>query len=418
MQDTGGWNWEPGKKVVFDTSQIAGEVQWIEELYASPDGEKAGCVACTDEAEFGVCVNGEFWEDRYEKAVTPKFTPDGRFVVTVSADMEWTLAVDGQSWPEGYGFVWHQLFGGETIACAVQQDMRYGMSVNGEIWGNLYDNANNFSISADGTRTACAVQVKGMAAADIAAFKAGVFSIAVDGEAWDEQFINCYTPVFSADNSKVACQVRRTLYDYTIAVNGKTWDANFQGTWEPVFNPLSAEVFAPVRVAGKWGMARDGQIDWEAKWAQLWKPQFSADVSNLFAICAVDYGKFTVIRNKAPWQVSFPVMRDLVLCPAGQRAAAIATLDANTTYTVVVDGKPWQTTFDMLFAPVFSPDSNHVAVRGLIGDKWVVAVNDKIYAQSFDRAFDPVFNSDATKVLIKGAQEGKALRIVANVKDF
>lgn len=418
MQDTSGWNWDPGKRVVFDTTKIAGEVQWMEELYVSPDGEKAGCVACTDEAEFGVCVNGEFWEERYEKAVTPKFAPDGRFVVTVSADMEWTLAVDGESWPEGYGFVWKHLFAGDAIACAVQQDMRYGMSVNGELWETLFENANNFAISADGSKAACAVQVKNMAAADIAAFQAGVYSVAVDGTPWDEVFMNCYTPTFNADGSSVACQVRRTLYDYSIAVDGKVWDSNYQSVWEPVFHPVSGEVYAPVRLAGKWGMAKDGQLVWDAKWTQLWQPQFNADGSNLFAICATDFGKFTVIKNKAPWAVSFPVVRDLVLCPAGRRAAAVATTDSNKTYTVVVDGKPWDTTFDMLFAPVFSPDSNHVAIRGIIGDKWVVAVDGKVCSESFGRTFDPVFSDDSSKVLVKGEQDGKAVRIVADVKDF
>ncbi|MBU1248776.1 MAG: WD40 repeat domain-containing protein [Proteobacteria bacterium] len=417
MQDTSGWSWDPGKSVVCDTTKISGEVQWLEELFASPDGEKAGCVACTDDAEFGVYVNDEFWENRYEKAITPKFTPDGRLVVTVSADMEWTLAVDGESWPEGYGFVWDHKFAAGKIACAVQQDMQYGMSVDGEIWETLYENANNFVLSPDGSSTACAVQVQRTAAADIGAFKSGVFSIAVDGKAWSEVFMNCYTPCFNADSSSVACQVRRTLSDYSIAVDGKVWDNNFQCVWEPLFHPITGEVFAPVRLGGKWGMAKDGQVIWDAKWTQLWQPQFNADGSNLFAICATDFGKFTVIKNKAPWSATFPVVRDLVMSPDGQRAAVVVKT-GKETYGVVVDGKLVGGDYDMLFAPVFSPDSNNVAIRGRKGADWVVVMNGKPYTEGFDRCFDPVFSPDSSMVLIKGATHGKVERIVAPLNQF
>ncbi len=417
MQDTSGWNWDPGKRVVFDTAKIAGEVQWMEEMFISPDGEKAGCVACTAEAEFGVCVNGEFWEERYEKAITPAFTPDGRFMVIVSSDMEWTPAVDGKSWEAGYGFVWGTKFAADSIAVCIQQDMKYGMSLNGEVWPTLYENANNWALSADGKSTAAAVQVERLAAADIAAFKQGVFSIAVNGKAWDEVFMNCYTPAFDPAGKRVACQVRRTLYDYSIAVDGKVWSNNFQCVWEPLFHPVTGQVFAPVRLGGKWGMAADGEVVWSTKWTQLWQPQFNADGSSLYAIGAVDFGKFTVIKNKAAWPVTFPVVRDMVLCPAGERVAAVGkTKDDN--YHVVVEGKVWDGDYDMLFAPVFSPDSKHVAIRGKKDDKWVVVVDGKPYSEGFDHSYEPVFSDDSSKVLIKGEQAGKAVRIVAEVKDF
>lgn len=416
MQDTSGWNWDPGKRVVADTTAVAGEVQWLEEPYVSPDGEKAACIACTDEAEFGICINGELGEDRYEKAILPQFAPDGRLVVIVSQDMEWFPYVDGELPEEGYGFLWGTRFAGDTIAICAQQDMRYGMLLNGEPWPNFFENANNWSLSKDGARSCAAVQVKSTAAADIAAFQQGVFSVAVDGVAWDSVFMNCYTPVFNPAGTSVACQVRRTLYDYSIAVDGKGWDKNFPCVWEPAFNPATGAVVAPVRIAGKWGMAQDGDMLWEPKWTQLWQEQFSPDGEKLWAIAAVDFGKFTVAVNKAAWAPTFPVVHDLVLSPDGRRAAAICK--DGTVYRVMVDGKVWDGKYDMLWPAVFSADGANVACVAEKGGEYTVVVNGKPYAESFEHAFTPAFSPDGSKVLVKGAKNGKVERIVADLGQF
>lgn len=417
MQDTKSWNWDPGKRVVIDAAKCSDGVQWLEELYVSPDGERCAAVACTDEAEFGICVNGEFGEDRYEKAIIPRFTPDGKFAALVSQDMEWFVNVDGENWPEGYGFIWDMKFAGDSISVAVQQDMRYGMALNGETWENLFDNANQFAISPDGKSVGCAVQVEPMGQAEIFKFQSGVYSVAVNGKVWDERFVNCYTPVFNADGSKCAAQVRRSLYDYTIAVNGKVWDKNYNCVWEPVFDPSDGSVVAPVRIAGKWGLDKDGQTFWEPKWTQLWQEQFSADGKNLFAICAPSYGNFTVIKNKASWNPAFPSVTDLVVAPNGESAAVIGR-NKDATYQMMVDGKVLDAKYDMLWPAVFSPDSAHVAFLAEKDGQFTIVVDGKPYSESFDRAFMPAFSPDSDKVLIKGVKGTEVSRTVAGLGDF
>ncbi|MGE4552132.1 MAG: electron transfer complex subunit TmcD [Desulfovibrionaceae bacterium] len=418
MIDTSGWDWSPGKREVADTAAFAEGAQWVEEFQASPDGEKLAVVVRTEDEDFAVRINGEDWgEDRYEKAYNLRFAPDGRLMACVSVDMEWTMAVDGESWPEGYGFIMRPRFVADSVFCGIQQDMRYGCSLNGAAWETLYDNANQFAADAAGEHTAAVIQAEPLAQADIYKYQSGIFTVAVDGTPWAERFVNCYTPVFAPDASKVACQVRRSLYDYTIAVDGKVWGKNYQCVWEPAFNPATGAVVAPVRVGGKWGLAQDNDMIWDPLYFQLWQQQFSPCGKNIFAICAPSFGEFTVIKNKAPWGVTFPVVTDLRLSPDGQRACAIGR-DGDARYHLMLDGAVWPGAYDMLFWPVFSPDSAHVAIRADKGGRQVILVDGKPYGEDFEQAFDPAFSPDSKSVLIKGLKNGKFTRIVAALSDF
>ncbi len=91
---------------------------------------------------------------------------------------EWTLSVDGKHWPENYGYIWRTTFGPEgTVICAVQQDTKYGMGVDGVLWENFFENANNFTVGNDGKSTAAVVQVKSLGQADIETFQKGIFQL-------------------------------------------------------------------------------------------------------------------------------------------------------------------------------------------------------------------------------------------------
>lgn len=415
MQNINGWNWEPGRDV-RSYADCAQSSEWLEEWCVSPDGETVAQVACTAPAEFALCINGKLSENIFEKIICPTFTPDGRLVAFVSQDMEWFVSVDDQTGEEGYGFLWDSMWAGGTVAAAVQQDMQYGMVVNGIIWDNLFENANNFALSPDGSKSAAAVQVKSLGQADVFTFQKGIFQVAVDGEPIGDAFMNVWTPSFNADGSIVAAQVRETLYDYTIAVDGKAWDAKFQTVWEPRFNPRTGAVVAPVRQGGKWGMAQDGQVIWPARYAQLWHQQF-ADSGDLWAICAVDFGKFTVVCNDKPCQLTAPVVYDLTVSPDGQRGAAMAR-DGYQIHALLCDTGQSQGTFEMVWKPVFSADSSHVGVRVKKGGKQTIMVNGKTYGEEFDQCFDPVFSPDSSKVLIKARNGAEYVRIVAAVSEF
>ena len=66
MVDTSNWDWDTGEKQI-DMSGWAGNFQWVEEPYASPDGESVAAIVNVDEGEFKVCVNGRVSDETYDK---------------------------------------------------------------------------------------------------------------------------------------------------------------------------------------------------------------------------------------------------------------------------------------------------------------------------------------------------------------
>ncbi len=414
------WDWERGKKTVLSSVAAKPGYLWQEESLVSPDGETFSAVVRLEDESFTLRVNNEEWPESYEKAWLPRFCPDGRLTALVMADDEWTLAVDGAPWEERFAFIWGTMFGPEgQIYAAIQQDMRYGICADGTAWDTLYINATDFSLRADGRKTAAVVQVSPLKQADISGFFSGVYSVAVDGEAWDASFMNVWTPVFDGrGGERVAAQVRLNSYEYTIAINGEPWPTAYNCVWAPSFDPATGALAAPVRAGGRWGMAVDAALAWKPRYHQCWQQQWSPDGKHLWAVVAPEYGKFTVARNDSPWRETFPCITDLTLSPDGGRAAALAS-HLNDGFCVVVDGAAWQGSWDMAWRPVFSPDGGHVAalVRGS-GGSMTYLVDNKPVGESFSRAWAPAFSPDGRSLLMRGIQNGSLVRVVMPLADI
>ncbi|MBW2195302.1 MAG: WD40 repeat domain-containing protein, partial [Deltaproteobacteria bacterium] len=91
MVDTNSWDWDTGEKVLADTSSWKDKFEWVEEFQASPDGEKVTAIVKTGEGEFNVCVNGQTWENPFDRIWCLRFGPDGRLACIISANAEWTV---------------------------------------------------------------------------------------------------------------------------------------------------------------------------------------------------------------------------------------------------------------------------------------------------------------------------------------
>ena len=181
MQHSDHWDWDSAHKAI-PFSPWKGQFEWVEEPQASPDGETVAAIVKTGDAQFNVCANGAIWETPFEKIWHLRFAPDGRLTAIVSDSGEWTLAVDGVPWENRFGYVWEPRFSadGTSIAVKFQQDMRYGMAVNDAPWTTTFANMTCATLSADGRRSAAAVQVENFGEADIAAFQKETFSAALD----------------------------------------------------------------------------------------------------------------------------------------------------------------------------------------------------------------------------------------------
>ncbi len=415
MIDTRNWDWEPGEKKVV-LADWSTQFNWVEEFYASPDGEKIAAVVNVDEGEFNVCVNGETWENVFDKIWYLRFAPDGRLTALVSEVGEWTLAVDGAAWENKFGYVWNTLFSsdGKNIAVAAQKDMKYCMVRNGIPWEDTYTDMTYFALSPDGNQTAAAVQVVGFDQAEVHKFQEGAYSVALDGKAWDTKFVNVWNMAISQDGAKLATEVRLSLYDYTIAVNDQTWEKTYQCVWEPRINPAKGTVVAPVRVEGKWALAEDSRIIWDQRFVQLWHQIFSSDGKKVAAIVAPQYGRWTVAIDGRPWSVTFSdLVTDTVFSPDGVRIAAVAK--EGPTWKLVVDGSVWSNTFDMAWKPVFSSDGANVAAKVEKDGNYTVIVNDCLWEHECDDVFEPAFSPDGTKILLKAIEKGTYYRRVVPV---
>ena len=412
------WDWEKGKRRIVEVAYCSQEYEWQEEPYASPDGEKIAAVIKTDDGMFGLSVNGEPWEQTFDKIWNPRFSPDGRLTALVSSDGMWTMAVDGVPWDEQFDFIWAVKFSdaGDVIAASIQQEMAYGMAVDGTPWDGLFANGTEFVLSPDGKSGAGVVQTITFDQADVEKFQAGCYSVAVNGKAWDRNFVNVWTPCFDGKGLKTAAQVRTTLYDYTIAVDGQLWPETYSGVWEPRFNPVTGALAAPVRAGGKWMMAVDGKIAWDLKTSQCWHHTWSRDGKVLAAIVALKLGSFTAAVDGLPWSASYPVMHDLVLSGDGKHAAVLAK--EGDKYLVVADGKPWPGRYDMAWPPVFSPDGSRVCAKVEENGRCLILVDGVPYKEDFDAAWDPAWNDEGDKLLIRGIQDGIFFRIVAPVGEL
>ena len=406
--DCRNWDWDEGKRLIAETGNWMEQFEWIEDFKVSPDGENIASVVKTGDMEFSVCVNGETWENAFDKIYLLKFGPDGRLTGLVSDTGEWTVATDGETWESRFDFVWDLKTDktGKSIAVSAQQGMQYLAALNDVCWENLYSNMTHMVLSDDGTKTAGVVQSVEIKTADILQFQQGCYSIAVDGEVWDKNFTNLWEISFNADSSRVAAEGRLNLYDYTIFVDGKPWNEVFNCIWRPKFDPKSGSVTAPARISGKWTLVKDGKPFWKSRFDQLWHHTYSPDGANIAAIVAKEYGRWTIAANDSVWGFTFgDLVTDLVFSPDGKSIAALGK--ENEKWTVIVDGKPWNGVYDMVWAPVFSPDGKNVAVRAEKNGVYTVLVNGIPFKETFSQVFDPVFSPDGKSILIKGITGGK-----------
>ncbi|MBI5590071.1 MAG: WD40 repeat domain-containing protein [Deltaproteobacteria bacterium] len=417
MTDTVAWDWETREKRI-PVGDWNSRFEWVEEPYASPDGERIAAIVNSDEGEFNVCVNGQSWETPFEKIWHLRFTADGRLTALVSDMGEWTVAVDGTLWENRFGYVWNPLFSrdGRSIAVSYQSDRQYGMALNDVPWEKTYANLTDPVLSPDGNHTAGSVQVISAGEAEIHKFQQGTISAAMDGVLWDRIFVNVWNNAISLKGD-LAAEVRLTLYDYTIAVNGVPWEKTFGGVWEPVFHPVNGKVLAPVRVKGKWHLAQDGELIWKSPYVQLWHLLFSPDGKSLAAIVATGFGKWTVAVDDRAWNCLFSdFVTDLTFSPDSRKIAAV--VKDNERWGLAVQGSAWKNTFDMVWKPVFSPDGAHVAAKVERVGKFTIALNDRLWPHDCEAAWDPWFSPDGTRLLFRTIENGVYFRRVIPVSEF
>ncbi len=379
---------------------------WVEEPCISPDGEQIASIVNVDEMVFGVCVNGEVWEGEYEKAWNLRALPNNKFVACICQDEEWTLAVNGKEWSNRFDFIWDLQFteDGSHIGLAFQTDGEYGMVVDDTPWDTLYTNMNGMVLGKDG-RSAAVVQVESVAAADVAAFKKGIFSVALNGKAFEQTFLNVWDISLDEGSQNLAWSSRLTREAYTIVLNDRPWENSFQSVWKPEFADQGNSIVAPVRQGGKWKLFKDDQPFWKTGFEQLWRVNVSGANNRIAAIVAPTFGKWTVAQDDCVWPISIDAMiRDIYYSQDG--SCLVAVLKNKGVWTLAVNGKLWDLSGDKIFTPCISRDGSVVAVVMERCGSFFLAVNNQEITGPHGFMAAPVISPDAQKILVKGIENG------------
>ncbi len=405
MKDERTWDWQTPKKEI-PVKEWQDRFNWIEETHVSPDGEKIASIVNCDEAQFTICVNGDIWDDIFEKAWSLRFMPDGRLAALVSNDEEWTVCLDGISWETRFDYIWDLKVtqDGSFIGIAVQKDMKYGMAVNDTVWNHLYENITGIVLSDQGT-SAAIVQVDPLGQADIDGFGSGIFAVAKDGVAQSQKFMNIWDLSFDSTGQQIAYAIRKNRLEYSLVKNNSPWNQTFQSVWKPKFVDKDNSIIAPIRQDGKWGLFKDGTPFWRRKFAQLWKLNVHDHTKKIAAIVSDKFGKWTVLEDEKPWDFYCDtIISDLFYSDSGNQLVAVFKNKGH--WDVAVNGKPWNIKADKLWPPVLSSDNKIFATRMEKKGKYYLVVNGKTYQKPFDMVFEPRISPDNDKILLKSIHNG------------
>ena len=404
MEEKQSWDWNTDLKEI-PVKEWQDRFNWVQAPRVTPDGEQVAAIVNTDEMAFSVCVNGEAWETEYEKIWTLTSLPDNRFAAFVCSDEEWTLNLDGKEWENRYDFIWdlNVTPSGDKVSAAVQTDMEYGMTVNGQDWEGMFDSMTGM-IMADTGDTAAVVQVKPMAAADTEAYRDGIFSVAKNGQALESVFLNIWDLQFDATGENLAYVVRTDRESYTIVQNNTPWDCVLQSAWRPLFNERG-HVLAPVRIGGVWKLYRDGVPYWNTGYDQLWHICQAPGKRDIAAIVSPKFGEWTVAVNDRLWSCRWDAMvSDIYYSQNGE--TLVAQGKQGETWNLAVNDKAWDLKADQLFDTTISADGSAVAVVVEKNGLFHLVVNNRIRKGGYEMMAAPVFSPDGRKILVKGIENG------------
>jgi hypothetical protein len=94
MSASASWDWETKEKLLANLNDLKKKFIDIRELTPSEDGEKIAAIVKNQDKKFTTCVNGEIWEETFDRVYSLTFNQDNQLISLVFKDMEWTVAVD------------------------------------------------------------------------------------------------------------------------------------------------------------------------------------------------------------------------------------------------------------------------------------------------------------------------------------
>ena len=240
-----------------------------------------------------------------------------------------------------------------------------------------------------------------------------------DTSKWKSQFEDVWEPYISSDGEKIASIVKVGEGEFNIAVNNATWgEEPFEKIWYSRFSP-DGRLTALITKDQEWTMAVDGKT-WEEMYEYIWDTKFSADGKVIAATTKQD-GVYAITVDEKTWEcpVKLNSIASHVISQDGKKFAAIAqtvaTAEADVnaftkgSWSVVVNGKPWNDNYTDIYGLTISNDSKNIAAeyRNSICE-YGILVNGTPWNEKFGCTWEPVFhpaNSDEISAPVR--KEGK-----------
>lgn len=409
------FDWEIGEKIILNLNDLKEKFSFVYEFVVSPDRERISAPVEIEDKKITLFVNGNLWENTFERVCFPQFTQEGSLICLVLQNYEWTLAKDDSILEETFDYAWNLKTDetGKSIAFNIKKGDSYGVCLNGKVWEKLYFDSRDLILSPDGMKSASYVRAKNPPLLDIFSFKEGVWTLAVNGLEWDKNFISIYGACFSPDSKNIAATVRLSQQEFTVAVNGNLWNEIFLNTWEPIFINDNA-VTVPVKTEKGWSLAINGKTIW-GNFNQLWHQRVSPE-GKIAAVISPEFGKWTVAVDGIPWKRTFSqAVLSPFFSPDGKKVGALVR--ENNLWTVAINEIPWNVGFDRIWSPMFSPDGQHCIVKAEKEGTFVIVVDGKIIKENYDMLWEPQFSPDGDKILISFIKDGKYIRKVFKISE-
>ena len=223
-----------------------------------------------------------------------------------------------------------------------------------------------------------------------------------DTSKWKDRFEAVWEPYASPDGEKIASIVKTGDEEFNVCVNEETWEEPFDKLWYSRFGP-DGRLTALASRDAEWTMAVDGQ-PWDESYEYIWDTKFSVD-GKVIAAAVKHNDAYAIAINGKAWEGP-TVLQSIAsheVSPNGNTVAAIAQtvplgqadLDGflKGTWSVVVNGKPWNDNFVDVYGLAISNDGKNVAVeyRAAICEYGIV-VSGKAWNEKFGCTWEPVFN--------------------------
>ena len=257
-----------------------------------------------------------------------------------------------------------------------------------------------------------------------------------DTTKWKDQFEDVWEPYISPDGEKIASIVKVGEGEFNICVNGNTWEESFEKMWYSRFSP-DGRLTALVSKDMEWTMAVDGAA-LEETYEYIWDTKFSANGKVIAAAVKKDDAYFVLVNGKA-WECSTVSVNGKTLecstvlqsiashavSPDGNTVAAIAQTAPlgqadlegflNGTWSVVVNGKPWEKNFVDVYGLAVSNDDKNVAAeyRAAICEYGIV-VNGTPWNEKYGCTWEPVFNPVNSDEITTPVKQGSQWFLATN----